>query len=128
MPKRFESISRPDSDWATFVCARSSQKHTFTVLVHADDGRNYLFATAQFLDAVHEADDAAETPDAPPERMRLRFGTGEITLQGWALEALVRHLGNSELESLQPVPLRYARLVQRKPIIVSIQVRRNEDT
>jgi hypothetical protein len=127
MPIRFESISRPETDWAAFVCARSNQKHTFTVLVHADDGRNYLFATAQFLDAVQEADDAAASPEAPPERMRLRFGTGEITLHGWGLEALARHIGNSELESLQPVPLRYARLVQRKPIIVSILVRRNEE-
>lgn len=127
MPKRFESNLRQESDWSTFACVRSSQRHSFTVLVHADDGRNYLFAAAQFLDAIHEADEAAETPDAPPERMRLRFGTGEITLHGWALEALARHIGNNDLESLHPVPLRYARLVQRKPVIVSIRVRQKEE-
>ena len=59
--------------------------------------------------------------------MRLRFSAGEVTLRGCALQALFRHRAEGDLESLQSVPLRYAWQVDRKPVIVSIQVQRMED-
>jgi hypothetical protein len=57
--------------------------------VFADDGRSYLLPYAQFLSAERFSNPALEQePDAPPEKMLIRFAQAEVVVLGSGLKTI----------------------------------------
>jgi hypothetical protein len=108
-------------------CYETTNKHSFALGVTADDGHEYFLGTAQFLDAELAANPAIENKDyAPPERLRLRYATGEVVILGRGLRLVARKIQSGELANLRPATNRYAGLQPRGPMISSIVVTRKE--
>ncbi|HKS36079.1 MAG TPA: hypothetical protein VJW76_02745, partial [Verrucomicrobiae bacterium] len=85
----------------------------------------YFFGTAQFLDAELAANPAIEQKaDAPPERLHIRYATGEAVILGCRLRKLAELIQRGELKILRPAMKRYASLGQSGPRISSIAVTR----
>ena len=64
--------------------------------VFADDGISYLLPYAQFLYAERISNPALEKePDAPPEKMLIRFACADVVVLGSGLKRLER--GDSEI-------------------------------
>ena len=75
----------------------------------ADDGISYLFPYAQFLSAERVHNPALEKePDAPPEKMRIRFASAEVAVLGSGLNAVERRLQKYELAFLKSADRRLA--------------------
>src|SRR6185295_12997103 len=110
-----------DTELEKLSCLESSHKSTAVLRLRADDGRTYLFATAHYVDGVHEANPTAQ-PEGPPERLRLRFTTGQIVILGLGLERIEDELAEGHLLGLKTVDPRYASVFKRKPIVMSITV------
>jgi hypothetical protein len=108
-------------------CYGTTDKHSFALAVTADDSHEYFFGTAQFLDAELMANASVEQNEsASPERLLIRYATGEIVLLGRSLRRVVQLLQRGELESLKPLGQRYVELRQGSPMISSISVTRKE--
>src|SRR5207249_10425965 len=104
-------------------CHDTTNKHSFALGVTADDGHDYFFGTAQFIEAELAANAAVEkSENAPPERLHLRYVTGEVAILGRGLRRLGQLLQRGELENIRPIDRRYAGLRQSGPIISSIVV------
>jgi hypothetical protein len=89
--------------------------------VAADDGRSYLLPYAQFLHAERTANSALEKePDAPPEKLLLRFATADVALLGSGLKAVEKAVQRYELKSVQPVDRRFAATLKTHIAAVSV--------
>jgi hypothetical protein len=67
--------------------------------VFADNGISYLLPYAQFLYAEKMSNPALEKePDAPPEKMLIRFATAEVVVLGSGLKRLEHGIQKSELK------------------------------
>jgi len=109
------------------LCYATTEKHSFALAVTADDSHEYFFGTAQFLDAELTANASVEQNEsAPPERLLIRYATGEIVVLGRSLRRVVQLLQRGELEGLKPIGERYGGLRQGSPMISSISVTRKE--
>jgi hypothetical protein len=75
----------------------------------ADDGISYLLPYAQFLCAERVSNSALEKePDAPPEKMRIRFATADVAVLGSGLNAVERKLQKYELKFVKSADQRLA--------------------
>src|SRR5262245_4732143 len=108
------------------TCLQTADPSSVIINIRADDGRTYLFATAHYLDGVHEAN-SAKDDDSAPERLTLRFTTGEVVVLGSRLTRIEDLLAEGKLRGLNPVAPRHAAAVERGPIILSITINRKTD-
>ena len=77
--------------------------------VFADDGISYLLPYAQFLYAEKMSNPALEKePDAPPEKMLIRFATAEVVVLGSGLKRLEQGIQKSELKFVKSADRRLA--------------------
>ena len=77
--------------------------------VFADDGINYLLPYAQFLYAERVSNQALETePDAPPEKMRIRFACADVVVLGSGLKRLEQDIQKYELKFVKAADRRLA--------------------
>ena len=83
---------------------------TITALdVFADNGISYLLPYAQFLYAEKMSNPALEKePDAPPEKMLIRFATAEVVVLGSGLKRLEQGIQKSELKFVKSADRRLA--------------------
>ena len=80
--------------------------------VYADDMHNYLLPYAQLLSADRFSNPALEhEPDAPPEKMLIRFAQAEVVVLGSGLDAVERDLQQYELKFVKSAPRRFAGLL-----------------
>ena len=105
----------------------TTNKHSFALGVTADDTHDYFFGTTQFIEAELAVNAVVEKSEsAPPERLHLRYATGEAVILGRGLGRLAQLLQRGELENIRPIDRRYAGLRHTGPIISSIVVTRKE--
>jgi hypothetical protein len=77
--------------------------------VFADDEHNYLLPYAQFLYAERISNPALEKePDAPPEKLLIRFALAEVVVLGAGLKSIERDLQKYELSFVKSADRRYA--------------------
>jgi hypothetical protein len=77
--------------------------------VFADDGISYLLPYAQFLFAERISNPALEKePDAPPEKMLIRFASANVVVLGSGLKTLERAIQKYELKFVKSADRRYA--------------------
>ena len=89
--------------------------------VYADDRHNYLLPYAQFLSAERFANPALEhEPEAPPEKMLIRFAQAEVVVLGSGLDAVERDLQQCELKFVKSAPRRFAGLLNTHIAVVTI--------
>ena len=89
-------------------CFRSDTQ-TAALNVFADDGISYLLPYAQFLYAERVPNPRLEEePDAPPEKMLIRFALAEVVVLGSGLTAIERALQKYELKFVKAADRRHA--------------------
>jgi len=89
-------------------CFRSDTQ-TAALDVFADDGISYLLPYAQFLYAERVPNPRLEKePDAPPEKMLIRFALAEVVVLGSGLTAIERALQKYELKFVKAADQRHA--------------------
>jgi len=115
-----------DQELEKLACLESSQVYTASIRIRADDRRAYCFATSHYIDALIEAN-ADGQPNAPPQRLTLRFTTGEAVILGSGLERIEERLSESHLRGLKTVEPRHASLLKSGPIIFSITINRKDE-
>ena len=99
----------------------TSDSKSAALNVRADDGHNYLFPYAQLLSAERFSNPALEEePDAPPEKLLIRFGQAEVVVVGSGLDAVERDLQQNELKFVKSAPRRFAGLLNTHIAAVSI--------
>jgi len=77
--------------------------------VIADGGISYLLPYAQFLYAERIANPAVEKePDAPPEKMLMRFAAGDVVVLGSGLKRVETDLQKYELKFIKSADRRLA--------------------
>ena len=80
-----------------------------TLDVFADNGISYLLPYAQFLYAEKMSNPALEKePDAPPEKMLIRFATAEVVVLGSGLKRLEQGIQKYELKFVKSADRRLA--------------------
>jgi hypothetical protein len=86
-----------------------SDAQTAALDVFADDGTSYLLPYAQFLYAERVPNPRLEKePDAPPEKMLIRFALAEVVVLGSGLTAIERALQKYELKFVKAADQRHA--------------------
>ena len=89
-------------------CFRSDTQ-TAALNVFADDGISYLLPYAQFLYAERVPNPRLEKePDAPPEKMLMRFASGDVVVLGSGLKRLEMNLQKYELKFVKSADRRLA--------------------
>ena len=89
--------------------------------VYADDMHNYLLPYAQLLSAERFSNPALEQePDAPPEKMLIRFAQAVVVVLGSGLDAVERDLQQYELKFVKSAPRRFAGLLNTHIATVTI--------
>ena len=89
--------------------------------VIADDGISYLFPYAQFLSAERVPNPVLEKdPDAPPEKMRIRFATAEVAVLGSGLNAVERRLQKYELAFVKSADRRLAATLKTHIAVITV--------
>jgi hypothetical protein len=89
-------------------CFRSDAQ-TAALDVFADDGISYLLPYAQFLYAERVPNQRLEKePDAPPEKMLIRFALADVVVLGSGLIAIERALQKYELKFVKAGDRRHA--------------------
>jgi hypothetical protein len=89
--------------------------------VYADDMHNYLLPYAQLLSAERFSNPALEQePDAPPEKMLIRFAQAVVVVLGSGLGAVERDLQQYELKFVKSAPRRFAGLMNTHIAAVTI--------
>src|SRR6266536_1440450 len=69
----------------------TTNKHSFALGVTADDTHDYFFGTTQFIEAELAANAGVEKSErAPPERLHLRYLTGEAVIHSRGLRRLAQ--------------------------------------
>jgi hypothetical protein len=87
----------------------SSDPNVATLNVFADDAHSYHLPYAQFLYAELIPNPALERePDAPPQKLLLRFAVAEVTVLGSGLKSLERGIQKFELKYVKAVDRRFA--------------------
>jgi hypothetical protein len=83
---------------------------SITVLkVIADNGISYLLPYAQFLYAEKIPNPALEKePDAPPEKMQIRFACADVVVLGSGLQRLEQEIQKYELKFVKSADRRFA--------------------
>jgi len=77
--------------------------------VFADDGISYLLPYAQFLYAEKISNPALEKePDAPPEKMLIRFASANVVVLGSGLKRLEAEIQKYELKFVKSADRRLA--------------------
>ena len=75
----------------------------------ADDGISYLLPYAQFLYAERISNPALEeSPDAPPEKMRIHFAQADVVVLGSGLKRLEQGIQKYELKFVKSADRRLA--------------------
>ncbi len=89
-------------------CFRSDAQ-TAALAVFADEGISYLLPYAQFLYAERVPNPRLEKePDAPPEKMLIRFALADVVVLGTGLIAVERALQKYELKFVKAADRRHA--------------------
>jgi len=89
--------------------------------VLADDGHSHLLPYAQFLYAQRDSNPALEEePDAPPERLLIRFAVAKITVTGAGLNTLERAIQRQELKFVKAADRRLAATLKAHVAAVSV--------
>jgi hypothetical protein len=89
--------------------------------VLADDGHSHLLPYAQFLYAQRDSNPALEKePDAPPEKLLIRFAVAQITVTGAGLIALERAIQRQELKFVKAADHRLAATLKAHVAAVSV--------
>ena len=89
-------------------CFRSDAQ-TAALNAFADDGISYLLPYAQFLYAERVPNPMLEKePDAPPEKMLIRFALADVVVLGSGLTAIERALQKYELKFVKAADRRHA--------------------
>jgi len=115
-----------DHELEKLACLESSQTYTASVRIQTDDRRAYCFSTNHYIDALIEAN-ADRLPNAPTQRLILRFTTGEVTVLGSGLERIEDRLSEGHLRGLKTVVPCHASLLKFGPVILSITVNRKNE-
>jgi hypothetical protein len=96
--------------------------------VFADDERSYHLPYAQFLYAELTPNPALEhKPDAPPEKMLIRFAKAEVVILGNGFKALERALQKYELKFVKSADRRYAATLKTHIAAISVSLIRNKE-
>jgi hypothetical protein len=99
---------RAVSPSSRILCFGSDPK-TAALNVFTDDEHNYLLPYAQFLYAERISNPALERePDAPPEKLLIRFALAEVVVLGSGLKSIERDLQNYELSFVKSADRRHA--------------------
>jgi len=114
-----------DQELQKLACLEFSQSYAASIRIKADDHRIYTFAASQYIDGVIEANPGEGS--LPPERLVLRFTTGEVTALGSGLDRIEDRLAEGHLRGLKTVEPRYASAIKSGPIIVSLTVSRKNE-
>jgi hypothetical protein len=86
-----------------------SDPQTAALNVFADDEHIYLLPYAQFLYAERISNPALERePDAPPEKLLIRFALAEVVILGSGLKSIERDLQKYELSFVKSADRRHA--------------------
>jgi hypothetical protein len=102
-----ESAIRPDHN----PCF-GSDTQIAALNVFAEDGNSYLLPYAQFLSAERFSNPALEQePDAPPEKMLIRFASANVVLLGSGLKRLEGELQKYELKFVKSAGRRLAAIL-----------------
>jgi hypothetical protein len=89
--------------------------------VLADDGISYLLPYAQFLYAERDSNPAVEKePDAPPEKMLIRFAYADVVVLGSGLKPLERAIQKYELKFVKSADRRLAATLNTHVVAVTI--------
>ena len=112
-----------DHELEKLACLESSQTYTTSVRIQANDHRTYYFSASHYIDGVVEANADPEA-NTPPQRLVLRFTTGEVVALGSGLERIEDRLSEGHLRGLKTVEPRHASLLKSGPILSSITVNR----
>lgn len=115
-----------DHELQNLACLEFSHTYCASIRIKADDKRTYHFATSHYIDGMIEGSAGREV-NAPPQRLVLRFTTGEVMVRGSRLERIEDQLAEGHLRGLKSVESRYAGMLKCGPIISSITVQRKED-
>ena len=107
-------------------CLESTPAHCNSVRVHADDHRLYAFSLSHYLDSVVEAN-PHRGPGDPPERLALRFATGEIVVLGSGLDRVEEALSEGRLRGMKVIEARLASQLRHPPVILSLSVNQNPE-
>jgi hypothetical protein len=92
-----------------------------TLNVLADDERSYQLPYAQFLYAERTPNPALERePDAPPEKLVIRFAAAEVVVLGSGFNSLVRVLQKYELKFVKSADRRYAATLKTHIVAVTV--------
>jgi hypothetical protein len=91
------------------------------VAVLTDDGISYLLPYAQFLYAERTANPALEKePDAPPEKMLIRFASANVVVLGSGLKRLEAEIQKYELKFVKSADRRLAATLKTHIAAVTI--------
>jgi len=87
----------------------SPSHHSTKIFRIADDGTSYLLPYAQFLYAEKISNPALEKePDAPPEKMLIRFASANVVVLGSGLKRLEAEIQKYELKFVKSADRRLA--------------------
>ena len=93
--------------------------------VIADDGISYLLPYAQFLYAEKISNPALEKePDAPPEKMLIRFVCGDVVVLGSGLKWLETEIQKNELKFVKSADRRMAATLKTHIAAVTVTLTR----
>jgi hypothetical protein len=89
--------------------------------VIADDGSSYLLPYAQFLYAERTPNPAPEKePDAPPEKLLIRFIWADVVILGSGLKTLERSIQRFELKFVKAADRRLAATLNTHVAAISV--------
>ena len=87
----------------------------------ADDGISYLLPYAQFLSAERLSNPALEKePDAPPEKMLIRFARADVVVLGSGLKRLGQNIQKYELRFVKSADSRLAAVLNTHVTTVTV--------
>jgi hypothetical protein len=119
-------MPNPDPDHEKHACMVLSHLPAGSIRIETDDRRAHCFATGHYVDGVIEANaNAAKTTDSP-ERLTLRFSSGEVIILGKALDCIEDRLAEGRLRILRRLSPRYGAVLKHGPFIFSITVNRKD--
>jgi hypothetical protein len=103
------NASPPTTSPSSRILCFGSDPQTAALNVFTDDEHNYLLPYAQFLYAERISNPALERePDAPPEKLLIRFALAEVVVLGSGLKSIERDLQKYELNFVKSADRRYA--------------------
>ena len=111
----------PAESRSSRILCFGSDTQTAALNVFADDEHNYLLPYAQFLYAEWISNPALEKePDAPPEKLLIRFALAEVVVLGSGLKSIERDLQKYELSFVKSADRRLAATLNTYVASVSI--------